>query len=262
MAHLEDRSYTFVLLAVGTRAEADRAEIARARRDAAELDAALEGGRAFVTAAQALATRSELALLPDHRATVAWTDAEGTRLEGRSDPAAWRAVAEAWTALGRPYPHAYASYRWAEAALAARQPRADIEAALRSAATTLRALRAAPLSTLVEALARRARISLDDRPADAGPAAVSASDGTPGDLDELRAALDRYGLTAREREILGLVAAGLTNRLIAERLFISESTAGVHVANILGKLGVASRVEAATLATRLGVELPAPEVPA
>ena len=61
------------------------------------------------------------------------------------------------------------------------------------------------------------------------------------------------GLTAREREVLALVAEGYTNRRIAETLFISESTAGVHVSNILGKLGVATRTEAAAVATRLGL---------
>jgi DNA-binding NarL/FixJ family response regulator len=53
--------------------------------------------------------------------------------------------------------------------------------------------------------------------------------------------------------VLALVAEGYTNRRIAEALFISESTAGVHVSNILGKLGVASRTEAAAVATRLGL---------
>jgi DNA-binding NarL/FixJ family response regulator len=64
---------------------------------------------------------------------------------------------------------------------------------------------------------------------------------------------DRAGLTSREREVLALVADGYTNRRIAETLFISESTAGVHVSNILGKLGVATRTEAAAVATRLGL---------
>jgi DNA-binding NarL/FixJ family response regulator len=64
---------------------------------------------------------------------------------------------------------------------------------------------------------------------------------------------DNLTLTAREREVLALVADGYTNRRIADTLFISESTAGVHVSNILGKLGVATRTEAATMATRLGL---------
>jgi len=63
-------------------------------------------------------------------------------------------------------------------------------------------------------------------------------------------------LTPREREVLALVADGRTNRQIAERLFISESTAGVHVSNILGKLGVATRTEAAGVAVRLNLDQP------
>jgi len=63
-------------------------------------------------------------------------------------------------------------------------------------------------------------------------------------------------LSAREREVLALVAEGYTNRRIAETLYISESTAGVHVSHILGKLGVETRTEAATIAVRLGLDLP------
>jgi len=62
---------------------------------------------------------------------------------------------------------------------------------------------------------------------------------------------DPFGLTPREREVLELLSEGRTNRQIAEHLFISESTAGVHVSNILGKLGVANRGEAAATAHRL-----------
>ena len=60
-----------------------------------------------------------------------------------------------------------------------------------------------------------------------------------------------FGLTGRELEVLRLVAAGLGNREIAAELFISAKTASVHVSNILGKLGVASRGEAAATAHRL-----------
>lgn len=60
-------------------------------------------------------------------------------------------------------------------------------------------------------------------------------------------------LSARELEVLTLVAAGHTNREIGERLFISEKTASVHVTHAMDKLGALSRYEAAAMATRLGL---------
>ena len=66
-------------------------------------------------------------------------------------------------------------------------------------------------------------------------------------------------LTPREREVLALVAAGRSDGQIADALFISKSTAAVHVANIKGKLGATSRVEIATTAIEQGlVERPEP----
>ena len=59
-----------------------------------------------------------------------------------------------------------------------------------------------------------------------------------------------FGLTPREQEVLWLVAAGRSNGDIAAELFISRRTASVHVSNILGKLGVSSRGEAAAIAHR------------
>ncbi|MCA1678643.1 MAG: LuxR C-terminal-related transcriptional regulator, partial [Actinobacteria bacterium] len=60
----------------------------------------------------------------------------------------------------------------------------------------------------------------------------------------------------RECQVLQLIADGQTNREIAAALFVSEKTAGAHVSNILGKLGVRGRVEAATTAYRLGLIAP------
>jgi predicted ATPase/DNA-binding CsgD family transcriptional regulator len=59
---------------------------------------------------------------------------------------------------------------------------------------------------------------------------------------------DRHGLTPREREVLALVASGMTDGQIADALFISKKTASVHIANIKAKLGASSRVEVATMA--------------
>jgi Response regulator containing a CheY-like receiver domain and an HTH DNA-binding domain len=64
---------------------------------------------------------------------------------------------------------------------------------------------------------------------------------------------DTFGLSGREREVLSLVAQGRTNREIGEHLFISQKTVGVHVGNILAKLAVSGRVEAAAVAIRLGL---------
>jgi DNA-binding NarL/FixJ family response regulator len=64
---------------------------------------------------------------------------------------------------------------------------------------------------------------------------------------------DTFGLSTREREVLMQIARGRTNREIGERLFISQKTVGVHVGNILSKLGVSGRVEAAAVAIRLGM---------
>ncbi|MGZ4279354.1 MAG: helix-turn-helix domain-containing protein, partial [Solirubrobacteraceae bacterium] len=65
-------------------------------------------------------------------------------------------------------------------------------------------------------------------------------------------------LTERERAVLALLSKGATNREIGAELFISPSTAGVHVSNILRKLGVEGRVQAAASAHRLGL-LPSQE---
>ena len=60
-------------------------------------------------------------------------------------------------------------------------------------------------------------------------------------------------LTAREREVLTLVAEGLTNREVGRRLHISEKTASVHLSNLMAKLDVSSRTEAVTVARRRGL---------
>jgi DNA-binding CsgD family transcriptional regulator len=152
---------------------------------------------------------------------------------------AWDTAAQAWEAASEPYPLAGALLRAAEAALAG----GDHERAaarLRRAAALAGRLGAGTLSGDVGRLARRARIGL-------GAERGAADGAVPAGTGER----ERLGLTAREFDVLRLVAAGRSNREIAAELFISAKTASVHVSNILGKLGVASRGEAAAAAHRL-----------
>ncbi|MGW3011085.1 response regulator [Streptomyces sp. NPDC001219] len=71
-----------------------------------------------------------------------------------------------------------------------------------------------------------------------------------GDSDAPPEAAALSGLSPREREILGLVGAGLTNRQIGKRLYLSEKTVKNHISRLLAKLGVQRRIQAAVLATQ------------
>jgi DNA-binding NarL/FixJ family response regulator len=88
---------------------------------------------------------------------------------------------------------------------------------------------------------------LDDLIADALEVTGPDSDSPPVDAEALA------GLTGREAEVLRLLADGLTDREIAERLSISPRTVGGHVSSVLGKLGVASRTAALGHAVRHGL---------
>jgi DNA-binding CsgD family transcriptional regulator len=85
-------------------------------------------------------------------------------------------------------------------------------------------------------------------------APLPVADLSPAPVAGPAAAPDTFGLSRRELEVLALIAQGRTNREIGDRLFISQKTVGVHVGNILAKLGVSGRVEAAAVAIRLGLE--------
>jgi DNA-binding CsgD family transcriptional regulator len=158
--------------------------------------------------------------------------AESARARGVLDRPAWEAVVSAWDGLRRPYPLAYALLRAAEATVAD-DDRDEAAALLTRAAELTDRLGARPLRAEIDLLARRTRLTV-------GGAASGGAAGRPA-----------FGLTAREQEVLRLVALGRSNRDIAEELFISAKTASVHVSNILGKLGVSSRGEAAATAHRL-----------
>ena len=194
------------------------------------------------------------------------------RLDRADDPDAWAALAETWAAQDNPYEVARARWRQAEAMLrsgSGRAARGHAAAPLAEAATIGIQLGARPLLRELRELAGRALLVLpeavdaalagngradltDGHGLPVGPAGASAVVRTV--VGEPAAAKpNTFGLSGREREVLGLIAQGRTNREIGERLFISQKTVGVHVGNILSKLGVSGRVEAAAVAIRLGL---------
>jgi len=232
--------YAAPLYGLGVRVEADRAELARAHRPG---QPAPDDGTATALLARLdqAAAGPAGAGIPELAAWHATALAERTRQQGPSDPAAWAAAAAAWERLGQPYRVAYAGFRHAEALLASGD-RESAAVVLGRAAEVTGRLGARPLDTEIKALARRARLNLTPH---ASAPAVATGASTPA---------EQLGLTAREAEVLALVAAGRSNRQIAQALFISPKTVSVHVSNLLAKLGVAGRVEAAAIAHRLGLD--------
>jgi DNA-binding CsgD family transcriptional regulator len=224
----------------GIRACADLAQQARACRDENATQVALDAGGELAAWVGRMEGRPFTdhpyeAAIPAERAT--W-DAERTRLGGASDPDTWSAAAKAWESLGYPHRAGYAWWRQAEAQLDAGQPATAAAAALQAAAAAAQGH--APLLAQIRTLAQRARILLHPPP-DAVTKTPPPDAPVP------------YGLTERELTVLQLVAAGRTNAQIGAELFISPNTAGVHVTNILRKLGVSNRVQAAALAERAGL---------
>jgi DNA-binding CsgD family transcriptional regulator len=163
------------------------------------------------------------------------------RLTASDRLTAWDAAVAAWEAVRQPYETATALVDAANTALeleTGRDAREEAARRLRLAAPLAAGLAARPLTDEILSLARRAGITLTGNgSAGAGRSAVSERAG--------------FGLTAREFEVLRLVAAGQSNQEIADTLFITRKTASVHVSNILGKLGIASRTEAAAKAHAL-----------
>jgi DNA-binding NarL/FixJ family response regulator len=133
----------------------------------------------------------------------------------------------AWPRLGRPYDAALA---WLGS---------SDEAGLKQALRTFDSLGACAAA----AVAKRRMRELGVRAIPRGPRPATRA--APG------------GLTAREQEVLALLADGLPNREISRRLFISERTVHHHVSAVLAKVGVSSRTAAAREAARMGIGTPA-----
>lgn len=215
-------------LAVGTEELQFMAPVAAARAEAAWL-----GGRPSdvidivqPTLAIALDLRSQIAI--GELSFWAWKAGE---LDAVSELAAapyrlqidgdWQGAADRWDEIGFPYEAAYARLDGDEAAVRATLAQFESMGAKPAAGEALGRLRA-----------------MGARGIPRGPRASTAT--------------NPDGLTAREQEVLELLAEDLTNRDIAARLFLSEKTVGHHVSAILGKLGVRSRAQAARHAVLAG----------
>ena len=235
-------------------AAADLADHGRAFRRPAEVEAArVAGGRPPRAGPRPRRGRQRGldALDPggDRRGRGRVDEARGARRTRRRGSSA----AGAWAAVPMPYPAARAWARAAEAILLARGARDEATQLLREAHALATDLGATPLRTAIE--------SIGDAVADRGRRAVRRGregrregrgrrvSRRPGGAE--RGPAEILGLSAREWEVLELVAAGRSNAEIAELLFISPKTASVHVTHILDKLGVSNRVEAATIAVRV-----------
>lgn len=253
LAQTDDASLTLALQGVAARVAAERALRAAASHAEPERLRALDDARRL----GADAARIKMAVDKTGQSArealghLALIRAEVSRAAGQADAELWAHAHRQWTAIGQPWCTAYSGYRLGEALLQSGN-RVGAAATLAVARATAASLGARPLVDEIDGLARRARVTLAVESPARPPAGTNEQGAHEPGSDELEAA-DPFGLTAREREVLALVAAGLTNRRIAEALFISESTAGVHVSNILGKLGVTGRAEAAAVAVRLGL---------
>ncbi|MER5694476.1 AAA family ATPase [Streptomyces mirabilis] len=173
---------------------------------------------------------------PEGLAWLARAEAEWVRAHSGPEVAAWEQAVAAFD-YGDPYELARCERRLAEALLVADRREEAAERA-RAARDTAVRLGAVPLREELDTLIRRGRLA--DSP--------SAADRVP-------------ALTARESDVLRLLARGRTNRQIGEELFITGKTASVHVSNILAKLGASGRTEAVAIAYREGLVEPPPGLP-
>ncbi|NVN00288.1 LuxR family transcriptional regulator [Arthrobacter sp. SDTb3-6] len=210
--------YDLPLLALAARVLA-----ARRRAGAGASGAGLDGGRLSDDEALLRAVLAGDAFWPTHPGWLALFDAEvGGRQGSGDDPAAWHAAGLAAAALPAHLRH-YIALRTGQAELAAGR-RTAAASSIRAAIDGSQALGARLVADMGRKLAAQAGLPLD------GP----------------RRRPNSGELTGRERQVLALVADGLSNRQIGEQLFISTKTASVHVSAIMRKLGASSRTEAAS----------------
>jgi DNA-binding CsgD family transcriptional regulator/tetratricopeptide (TPR) repeat protein len=241
-----EQRYRWPVLSAAARIAADRANVAR---DAgvdpdAELTAEVD---ALWEEACRLRTRT-----PADRGHRELVGAERARLRRAGETAAWTTAVQTCRAMNEPFPLAYALLRQAEA-LSEDGAREDAGTAAAEARALCEAMGAVPLLAEIQALVRRARLR--------GRADTVARGLVRGAGNRSSEHIDGLGLTAREREVLALVADGRSNSEIAKELVIARKTASVHVSNILTKLSVSTRVQAAAVAHRRGLARPVDSPP-
>lgn len=197
--------------------------------DRIDLDAAREWLRRSDEALRRSPSPSPMTL-----ALHAAAECELSEAEGRTVAERWLDVATEWERLEEPYREAQARLAAAAGLLGSGGDRTEAGRQLRNADTLAGRIGARWLARRAEEMAKRARIALHREPGE-------ASDESP------------YRLTPRERDVLALVAEGLTDRSIGSRLFISHRTVERHVSNLLAKFDAARRSELAAIAHREGL---------
>jgi DNA-binding CsgD family transcriptional regulator len=236
----DDQYYSARGYASAVRVERRRIESLAGQRAAADqVQQARQVADQRIEQAHNLASRlaaNGIGLLPEPAAWLRTAEAEHAAIHAQDTAQTWADLADTWHAVGQPYPHAVAHYRHADALLRQHGDRAHARRTAAAALEVAERLGAAPLASGIRQLAQRGRLDLSSKPR------LQPDTGT-----------DRVDITPRETEVLALLATGRTNHEIARALFISDKTASVHVSNLLRKLDVTNRVEAAAIAQRLGL---------
>ncbi len=238
---------------VALRVAGDQAVAARARGDGGTLERVAGWARPLADSMMRLADGDAddgYFVQPVNRARGALGVAEWRRAVGQDGEEAWREAVQRLDVAGLGYDAAYARHRLAEALLRRGGERSVVAAELSAALAYARGAPARPLEADIRKLARQARLVVEP------PATATCGEVAPAPR---ATETDPWRLSARERDVLALVAEGRTNREIGEVLFITDKTASSHVTHILDKLGVSSRVEAALLAAAAGIGPSRPE---
>ncbi len=218
-------------LLLASRQAAVHADLAAAAEDTA-------AAAAHVAAAAAIVDRQEAAAPtpgvsgPHGRSWHCRLRAEAARAAGTDTAEQWEQVRALAEAAGRVQEQVYAATRAGRRLLEAGK-RQEAAAVLAPALAQAESLRAAPMAAEMQELVQRGRLRVSSGRPVASPV--------------------QSPLTAREAEVLALVARGLSNRAVGQSLFISEKTASVHLSHILAKLGAGTRTEAAAVARQRGL---------